>query len=74
MATSSARQKNRENSLDLLDAAIEAVNLAKEMTSATPAKAVFGTVAVLLTTIKVRLLPSCNDELRVYTYPGHDEQ
>ena len=74
MAASSRRQKSRENTLDLLGAAIEAVNLAKEMSSPTPAKAVFGTVSILLTTIRVRLLLFCIDGLRVHTYPGHDEQ
>ena len=41
-----------------LNVAIEAMNLAKEVSSITPAKAVFGTVSILLTMIRVRpLLP-----------------
>ena len=40
----------------MLDAAVEAVNLAKEISGATPAKAVFGSVSVLLTMIMVRFL------------------
>ena len=55
-AKSSERQKRRESSLILLNAAIEAMNLAKEISSATPAKAVFGSVGVLLTMIVVRCL------------------
>ena len=51
------RQKRRENALSLLNVAIEAMDLAKEVSSATPAKAVFGSVSVLLTMIKVRFLP-----------------
>ena len=52
-AKSSKQQKRRENALSLLDAAVEAVNLAKEISGATPAKAVFGSVSVLLTMIMV---------------------
>ena len=48
------RQKRRDDALSLLNVAIEAVNLAKEVSSITPAKAVFGTVSALLTMIKVR--------------------
>ena len=57
-AKSSKRQKRRENALSLLDAAIEAMNLAKEISGGTPAKAVFGSVSVLLTMIMVRFLLS----------------
>ena len=55
-AKSSKQQKRRENALSLLDAAVEAMNLAKEISGATPAKAVFGSVSVLLTMIMVRFL------------------
>ena len=48
------RQKRRDDALSLLNVAIEAVNLAKEVSSITPAKAVFGIVGALLTMIKVR--------------------
>ena len=66
----SKRQKRQENAISLLNVAIEALNLAKEVSSATPAKAVFGSVSVLLTMIKVRFLPfsvthpklTCNQE------------
>ena len=37
--------------------AIQAMNLAKEISSVTPAKAVFGSVSVLLTMIRVCFLP-----------------
>jgi hypothetical protein len=36
--------------------AIEGMNLAKEVTSMTPAKAVFGSVSIILTVIRVSLL------------------
>ena len=50
------QQKRQDNTLSLLNAAIEAMNLAKEVSSGTPAKAVFGTVSVILTMIRVRFL------------------
>ena len=53
MASKSQRPKGRENVVSLLSAAIEAINLAENLSSITPAKAVFGTVNVLLTMIKV---------------------
>ena len=57
MAPNSRPQKRQDNTLSLLNAAIEALNLAKEVTSATPAKAVFGSVSALLTMIRVLSLP-----------------
>ena len=48
-------QRRRDGALSLLNTAIEAMNLAKEVSSATPAKAVFGSVSVILTMIKVSL-------------------
>ena len=74
MGVDSKQQKRRDDTLSLLDAAIEAVNLAKEISSPTPAKAVFGTVSTLLTTIRVGLLLLCNDERQVHVYLGFDEQ
>ena len=56
MDANSQRPEWRDSLLSLLDVAIEALNLAKEISSVTPAKAVFGSVSVLLTMIKVRLL------------------
>jgi len=53
MATKSQRLKGRENAVSLLNAAIDAINLTENLSSITPAKAVFGTVNVLLTMIKV---------------------
>ena len=55
-AESSKREKRRDDALSLLNAAVEAMNLAKEISSATPAKAIFGSVSVLLTMIMVRFL------------------
>lgn len=49
----SQRQKSRDNTLSSLNVTIEALDLAKEISAITPAKAVFGTVSALLTIIKV---------------------
>ena len=59
MDPKSQKQKRQDNTLSSLDAAIDAMNLAKEVSGATPAKAVFGTVSIILTMIRVRFpLPS----------------
>ena len=53
MDPKSQRPKRQDNTLSLLNAIIEVANLAKEVSSPTPAKAVFGSVGVILTMIKV---------------------
>ena len=68
MDADSRRQKRRENILLSLDAAIEATNLVKEISSHTPVKAVFGTVNAILKMIKVHLF--CGDGPRAHTYLG----
>lgn len=57
MEPNARRQKCREIVLSSLDVAIETLNIAKEITSITLAKAVFGSVSVILTMIKVGFLP-----------------
>ena len=56
MVTKPQRSKRRDGVLSSLDTAVGAMNLAKEVSSMTPAKAVFGTVSILLTMIRVRFL------------------
>ena len=53
MSTNSKRPNRREGILSSLNMAIDAMNLAKEATSMTPAKGVFGSVSILLTMIRV---------------------
>jgi len=48
--------KGRDGTLSSLNVAIEAMNLAKEIFSIAPAKAVFGSVSNLLTMVRVRFL------------------
>ena len=54
MASKSQRQGGSDSLLSALDVAIEALNLAKEISGITPAKAAFGSVSVLLAMIRVR--------------------
>ena len=61
MDPDSQRQERRDGALSLLNVAIEAMNLAKEISSVTPAKAVFGSVSVLLTMIRVCLFLFSDD-------------
>jgi len=74
MATKSQQSNRRDVALSSLNAAVQAVNLAKELSSVTPAKAVFGTVSVILTMIKVSFLTVCVERLRDEMDIGHDDQ
>lgn len=47
------RPEERESATAVLNAAIETLNLAKEVSSITPAKAVFGSVSAILVMIRV---------------------
>jgi len=58
MEVESQRPKEREGAASELNAAIEALNLAKEVSSVTPARAVFGSVSIILTMIKVSFMQS----------------
>jgi len=66
MAAKSQRPKGRENTVSLLNAAIDAMDLAEKISSITPAKAVFATVSVLLTMIKVCFLLFSDGVSRVH--------
>ena len=52
MVTKPQRPEGRDSALSILNAAIDTLNLAKEISSITPAKALFGSVSILLTMIK----------------------
>ena len=72
MATSKSQllKGRRDGAISTLDVAIEVLNLAKEVSSITPAKAVFGTVSALLTMIKVRFHLFSDNEFSAHIYPG----
>jgi len=53
MTTESQRPKGREGALSSLNAAIDALSLAGDVSSITPAKVAFDSASILLTTIRV---------------------
>ena len=58
------REKRHKNAIAWLNATIDAMNLGKEVSTVAPAKAIFGTVIVILTMIKVgffSILPTVVD-------------
>ena len=57
MDTTPQRPNGRDGAFSLLNAAIEALNLANDLSSITPAKAVFASVGIILTMIRVRVPP-----------------
>ena len=68
------RPKGRDGTLSSLNVAIETMNLAKEVSSITPAKAVFGSVSILLTMVRVRFLISYDWKSHIHLWPGFDRQ
>ena len=63
-------EKGRDGALSVLGIAIEGLNLA-EISSITPAKAVFGSANVILAMIKVRsFLLFCGDGLQLHGHSG----
>ena len=72
MDPKSKRQNRQDDTLALLNAAIEAMNLAKEAVNVTPVQAAFASVAILLGLIRVCLLLFCDDGLRIDLSQGFD--
>ena len=70
MKTDSQPSGGQEGATSALNAAIQDTNLTENVSSIAPAKAVFDSVGVLLTFIRVCFLPSCNDLLQVHTQLG----
>jgi len=74
MTRKSQRPNRREVVFSSLNAAVEAMNLAKDLSSVTPAKTAFGTVSVILKMISVSLLLVRRVEwLQDDIHPGHDD-
>ena len=74
METDSQQPGGREGAISALNAAIQDTGLAENVSSIAPAKAVFGSVTVLLALIRVRFLLFCDDLLQVHTQLGLDGQ
>ena len=73
MAAKAQPPKGRDGTLSSLNIAIEAMNLAKEVSSITPAKAVFGSVSILLAMVRVGFHVSYDRAvLHVHLWPGLD--
>jgi len=71
MATNAKQPKGRGDVISSLNVTIEALNLAKEISTITPAKAAFGSISALLAMIRVCFL-LFYDELQAHTHPGLD--
>ena len=56
MNARSKQSKRRDDVLSSLNVTIEGLNIAQNLSSITPAKAVFSTVSVILTMIRVNFL------------------
>jgi len=56
MEVGSQRPKEREDAISVLNTAIEGLNLTENASVIAPAKAVFGSVSVILSTIRVSFL------------------
>jgi len=74
MVAKSQRPKGQESNISALNAAIEGLNLAKELSTIMPAKAVFGSVSVILTMIRVSSLLSSVGRIQTEVHLGRNEQ
>ena len=67
MTDISQRRKGKGKVIPALNTAIDFLNLAKDATSTTPVNPVFGSVATLLTMIRVSSLLFCNETFQAHT-------
>ena len=67
MTDNSQRRKGKGKAIPALNTAIDALNLAKDATSTTPVNPVFGSVATLLTMIRVSSLPFRDETFQAHT-------
>ena len=67
MTDKSKQPKRRDGAILSLDVAIGLVNIGKEASSMTPAPAVFGVATILLTTIRVSLIPCRERDVQAQT-------
>ena len=74
MTYKSQRPKERDGVLSALNVAIDRLGFVKELTDMTPAKAAVGSIAILLTMIRVGFFPFHDETPQVHTQSGHDGQ
>ena len=67
MTDNSQRPEGRDKAVSTLNMAIGVLNTAKEATSTTPVNPVFGSVATLLTTIRVYSFLLCDETFQAHT-------
>ena len=70
MASKPQQTEEQDAALTTLNVAIDSLNHSKELSTVTPAKAIFGSVGVLLATIRVLFAPLCGDELPAHVLLG----
>ena len=74
MTDKSQQPKDQAGVLSALDVAVVGFNFTKEIVHNTPAKAVVGSIALLLAMIRVNSLLFCDETFQVHTSPGQDGQ
>jgi len=67
------QQRRRDKVLSSLDVTIAALNLAKELSAITPAKAVFGSASAVLTMIRASVPLVYFGRLQAETHLGFDD-
>ena len=70
MDAKSQRPKGRRGALSTLSVAVDALNVAKDISCIAPAQAAFSAVSVLLTMIRVSSLLFCRGGFPIHFYPG----
>ena len=68
MVSDPQRQKGRDSTLSRLNLAIDALSLAKDISTIAPAQATFSSVCALLTILRVFVLLFCADGLPTHTF------
>ena len=74
MSAETEPPKRQDNTISSLNMAIDILNIAKEVSSVTPAKAVFGSVSVLLVMIRVSSLLFCVFEFPIHMRLGFNDK
>ena len=74
MTDNSQRPDSQGRALPALNMAINILNITKEATNTTPVNPIFGSVALLLTMIRVNSLPFRDEMLEAHTKSGHNGQ
>ena len=71
MASKFRQTRGQDTALATLNVAIGDLNVAKEVSSVTPAKAVFGSATILLAMIRVCFALFCDDDFPAHVLLGH---